>query len=150
MVSEKEFLGEHHFNMDSKGRITLPARFREELGEGFYVTKGYDKCLSIYDSENWKVFKDKLMKYPDTNKNARFVKRSFLAGVDKPVPDKQGKILISLNHREYAALTKEVVIIGAGDHIEIWDQNNWTAYCSEEAMSLEDAAEALGKMECEK
>ncbi len=143
MVCEKEFIGEYRFNMDSKGRITLPARYREELGEGFYVTKGFDGCLSIYDSENWKVFKDKLMGYSDTSSHARFVKRTFLSGVDKPVPDKQGKILISLSHREYAGLSKEVVILGAGDHIEIWNQEAWTAYNNNEAMSLESAAEKL-------
>lgn len=146
-MNEKEFFGEHRFNMDSKGRITLPARFREELGEGFYVTRGYDKCLSIYDNENWQLFKARLMKYPDTNKSARFLKRTFLSGVDKPVPDKQGKILISMSHREYASLIKEVVIIGAGDHIEIWNQENWSAYNSGGEMSLEAAAEELDNME---
>lgn len=147
MAEEKEFIGEFKFNMDSKGRVTLPARYREELGDGFYVTKGYDECLSIYDKENWARFSAKLRSYPNTNKAARFVQRTFLSGVDNPVPDKQGKILISMTHREYAHLSKEVVIMGVGDHIEIWDQEVWNAYSSGDAMSLEEAAAELDRLE---
>lgn len=144
---DKEFIGEFKFNMDSKGRVTLPARYREELGEGFYVTKGYDECLSVYDKENWARFSAKLRSYPSTNRAARFVQRAFLSGVDSPVPDKQGKILISQPHREYAHLSKAVVIMGVGDHIEIWDEETWNAYNSGDAMSLEEAAAELDKLE---
>lgn len=140
---EKEFLGEFCFNMDTKGRITLPVKFREELGEGFYVTKGYEGCLSVFDREHWIRFSSGIKNLPSTNKAARFVQRTFLSGADKPEPDKQGKILISLSHRQYAGLSKEVVIAGVGDHIEIWDKQRWEDYNNDESMSLEAAAEGL-------
>ena len=142
-ADEKEFLGEFCFNMDTKGRITLPVKFREELGEGFYVTKGYEGCLSVFDREHWKRFSAGIKQLPSTNKAARFVQRTFLSGADKPEPDKQGKILISISHREYAGLIKEVVIAGVGDHIEIWDKQKWEDYNNDESMSLEAAAEGL-------
>ncbi len=139
---DKEFIGEFNFNMDSKGRVTLPARYREQLGEGFYVTKGYDGCLSIYDSENWAAYRAELMSLPSTNAAARFLQRTFLSGVDRPEPDKQGKILISLSHREYAHLSKEVVIMGVGDHVEIWDKQVLNGYANGD-MTPEAAAEML-------
>ncbi len=148
MAEGKIFTGEFNFNMDAKGRVTLPVKFREMLGEGFCVTKGYDKCLSVYDRENWQRFSEKLLSYPSTNKAARFVQRVFLSGVDNPEPDKQGKILISLSHREYAGLSREVAIMGVGDHIEIWDRDEWRRYnSSDESMSLEEAAEQLDALE---
>ncbi|MGN1097319.1 MAG: division/cell wall cluster transcriptional repressor MraZ [Clostridia bacterium] len=142
-AEEKEFIGEYCFNMDTKGRITLPAKYREELGEGFYVTKGYDGCLSVYDKKQWAKFSGEIKSLPVPRRAARFSQRTFLSGADKPVPDKQGKILISLSHREYAKLTKEVVIVGVGDHIEIWDQQRWIDYNNNESMSLEQAADEL-------
>ena len=142
-ILEKEFLGEFSFSMDSKGRVTLPVKFREELGEGFYVTKGYEGCLSVFDREHWIRFSAGIKSLPSTNKAARFVQRTFLSGADKPEPDKQGKILISLSHRQYANLTKEVIIAGVGDHIEIWDKQRWEDYNNDEDMSLEAAAEGL-------
>ncbi len=142
-MAAREFIGEFNFNMDTKGRVTLPARYREQLGEGFHVTKGYDGCLSIYDRENWERFRDKLLSYPGTNIAARKLQRTFLAGVEEPVPDKQGKILLSQAHRAYAGLVKEVVIIGVGDHVEIWAKETWDAYNNDGGLSLEEAAERL-------
>ncbi len=142
---EKEFLGRYFFNMDSKGRVTLPAKLREELGEGFYVTNGYEGCLNIYDRRGWAEFSGKIRRLPSTNKAARFMQRTFLSGADRPEPDKQGKILITPPHRQYAGLVKEVVILGVGDHIEIWDLQRWNDYNSDN-MSLEEAAEELDKL----
>lgn len=139
----KEFIGEFNMNMDSKGRVTLPAKYRELLGEGFHITRGYDGCLSVYDRENWVAFRDKLLSYPVTNAAARTVQRMFLAGVEEPTADKQGKILLSQAHRAYAGLVKEVVIIGVGNHIEIWAKEKWEAYNNGASMSLEEAAERL-------
>lgn len=143
-VREKEFLGRFFFNMDSKGRITLPAKLREELGEGFYVTNGYEGCLNIYDSRGWAEFSGKIKRLPPTNKAARFMQRTFLSGADRPEPDKQGKILITPPHRQYAGLSKEIVILGVGDHIEVWDLQRWNDYNSDN-MSIEEAAEELDK-----
>lgn len=143
VIEEKEFIGEFSFSMDTKGRITLPIKYREILGEGFYVTKGYDGCLSVYDKEQWVRFSSEIKGLPITSRAARFTQRNFLSGADKPVPDKQGKILISQSHREYAGLTKEVVIVGVGNHIEIWDQQRWLDYNNNDAMSLEQAADEL-------
>ncbi len=142
---EREFIGEYYFNMDTKGRVTLPARYRELLGDGFYVTKGYDGCLNVYDRQQWIRFRNEIQALPDTNRAARFSKRNFLTGADKPVPDKQGKILIALSHREYAKLTKEVVVMGVGDHVEIWDKQRWIDYNNDESMNLEIAADELDK-----
>ncbi len=139
---EKEFIGKYFFSMDSKGRITLPVKFREELGEGFYVTNGFEGSLSVFDRESWAAFSGKIKRLPITSKPARFLKRTFLSGADRPEPDKQGKILISPPHREFAGLTKDVVILGVGDHIEIWDQQRWMDY-NDGNMSVEDAAEEL-------
>lgn len=144
-IREKEFLGRFFFNMDSKGRITLPAKLREELGDGFYVTNGYEGCLNIYDKVGWTEFSGKIKRLPSTNKAARFMQRTFLSGADRPEPDKQGKILITPPHRQYAGLTKEIVILGVGDHIEVWDLQRWNDYNSDN-MSLEEAAEELDKL----
>ncbi len=142
---EKEFIGKYFFSMDSKGRITLPVKFREALGEGFYVTNGYEGSLSVFDRESWAAFSAKIKKLPSTNRAARFMQRTFLSGADRPEPDKQGKILISPPHRQYAGLTRDVVILGVGDHVEIWDQQRWDDYNADN-MSIEEAAEELDKL----
>lgn len=142
MAEFKEFIGSVEVNMDSKGRIVLPVKYRELLGDGFHVTRGYDGCLSVYDKENWVEFYDKLMSYPDTNPAARIMQRKFLSGVEEPVPDKQGKILLSQSLREFAGLTKEVVVAGAGNRVEIWDKHRWEEY-NNSGMTIEEAAAQL-------
>lgn len=138
------FVGEYAHNIDAKGRIIIPAKLREQLGEHFMITKGLDGCLAVYTMEGWKEFESKIASLPTNQKSARYLQRTFLSGAAEAEPDKQGKVLITPPHREFAALTKEVIIIGAGSHAEIWDAQKWAEYTqSDVEMSLEDAAEAL-------
>ncbi|MCH5187450.1 MAG: division/cell wall cluster transcriptional repressor MraZ [Oscillospiraceae bacterium] len=145
MAEFKEFIGSAEVNMDSKGRIVLPVKYRELLGEGFHVTRGYDGCLSVYDKENWEEFRDKLLSYRSTNAAARLIQRKFLSGVEEPVPDKQGKILLSQQLRDFAGLTKEVIVAGAGNRVEIWDKQRWEEY-NNGGMSIEEAAAQLDEL----
>ena len=102
------FVGEYSHNIDSKGRIIIPARFREQLGDRFIITKGFENCLFVYPMEEWEKLSDSLSKLPSNQKSARFLQRMFLSGASEAEPDKQGKVLITQPHREHAGLTKEV------------------------------------------
>ena len=113
------FMGEYNHTIDAKGRLIVPSKFREILGDVFVVTKGLDGCLFVYDNEEWKRFEEKLRSLPITNKEARQFVRFFLAGATEAEVDKQGRILIPNVLREFAALTKDVVLVGVGSRIEI-------------------------------
>ena len=119
------FVGEYSHSLDSKGRLIIPSRFREALGDTFMVTKGLDGCLSIYDMEGWKNLESKLQALPLTNANARKFTRFMLGGAIECEVDKQGRILIPANLREFAHLTKDVALVGVGGRIEIWDKETW-------------------------
>lgn len=141
------FVGEFSHNIDSKGRIIMPVKFREQLGEHFMITKGLDGCLFVYPMEEWDKVAENLSKLPSNQKNARFLQRTFLSGASEAEPDKQGKVLITQPHREYAQLKKEVIIIGVSKRVEIWDAELWKNYSmpqeSEEFMTAEEAAESM-------
>ena len=138
------FVGEYSHNIDAKGRIIIPAKFREQLGEQFMITRGFEGCLFVYPMDVWEELADNLSKLPSNQKSARHLQRVFLSGAAEAEPDKQGKVLITLNHREHAGLTKEVTIIGVSKRIEIWDAQRWREYShNEEEMSVEQAAESL-------
>ena len=138
------FVGEYSHNIDAKGRIIIPAKFREQLGEQFMITRGFEGCLFVYPMDTWEELADNLAKLPSNQKSARHLQRVFLSGAAEAEPDKQGKVLITLNHREHAGLTKEVVIIGVSKRVEIWDAQRWRDYSqNEEEMSVEQAAENL-------
>ena len=113
------FIGEYQHTIDPKGRVILPAKFREELGEKFVVTKGLDNCLFVYPNEEWKNLEQKLRTLPLTSKEARAFIRFFFAGAAECEVDKQGRILIPSNLREHAKLDKELVIIGVSTRVEI-------------------------------
>lgn len=135
--------GQYAHNIDAKGRLFIPARLREELGQTFHVTIGLDHCLSIYSDENWNILVEKIHEMP-YNK-ARGLRVLSANAVDCE-PDAQGRILIPAKLREYAGLQKEVVVIGSFDRAEIWNAERWAR---EEAMafesgSLEQAMEELG------
>ena len=116
------FMGEYNHTIDAKGRLIVPSKFRESLGDIFVVTKGLDGCLFVYDNEEWNVFEEKLKSLPLTNKDARTFVRFFLAGAAEVEVDKQGRILVPGVLREFAGLKKDVVLIGVGSRIEIWDR----------------------------
>jgi len=126
------FLGEYQHSVDAKGRLIVPSKFRDGLGESFVVTKGLDKCLFAYAKEEWKVFEDKLKQLPLTNVGARRFVRFFFAGAIECEMDNQGRIMIPANLREYAELKKDVVSIGVNNRIEIWNRENWTEYNNED------------------
>lgn len=119
------FMGEYSHTIDAKGRLIIPSRFREQLGEEFVLTKGLDGCLSIYPMDEWTAFEEKLRALPLTNKNARTFSRFFVAGATTCELDKQGRILVPATLREFAGLEKDVVLTGSLNRIEIWSKAKW-------------------------
>ena len=137
------FLGEYQHSIDTKGRLIVPAKFREGLGEHFVVTKGLDNCLFAYPQEEWKVFEEKLKQLPLTSSGARKFVRFFFAGAVECDLDNQGRIILPANLREYAGLKKDIVSIGVNNRIEIWNKEKWTTYNSEENISADEIAENM-------
>ena len=119
------FMGEYTHSIDIKGRVIVPAKFRDDLGEHFVVTKGLDGCLFVYDNKEWAAFEEKLKTLPLTNKEARAFVRFFLAGAATVEVDKQGRILLPNVLREFAKLDKEAVLVGVGSRVEIWSKESW-------------------------
>lgn len=136
------FMGEYNHTIDAKGRLIIPSKFREALGDEFVVTKGLDGCLFVYPNEEWSAFEEKLRTLPLTNKNARQFSRFFLAGAALCEVDKQGRILIPGVLREFAQLEKEVVLVGVLSRIEIWSRAKW-----EESNVYDDMDEIAEHME---
>jgi len=122
------FSGEYQHTIDAKGRIIMPVKFRDALGEKFVVTKGLDRNLLVYSMEEWQKFYEKLSTLPLANKNSRGFARLFLAGAIECETDKQGRILLTQPLKEYASLIKDVTVIGNGDKLEIWSTENWNEY----------------------
>ena len=137
------FIGEYEHTVDAKGRVIMPVKLREEMGEKFIVTKGQEGCLFAYSQNEWKNFEEKLRTFPLTNKDARALKRFFLARATECELDKQGRFLINSNLREFAGLEKEVVIIGVLDKIEIWSKEKWLKYSEEENLAADEIAERI-------
>ena len=119
------FMSEYNHSIDPKGRVIVPVKFRESLGTEFVVTKGLDGCLFVFPNEEWNIFEEKLKSLPMSNKDARKFVRFFLAGAAVVELDKQGRILIPPVLRECAGLEKDVVVVGVGNRVEIWDKGRW-------------------------
>lgn len=119
------FMGEHSHTIDAKGRLFIPAKFREELGSPFILTKGMDNNLTIYPMEQWEKFMDQLESLPLTYKETRTFRRFFTARATECELDKQGRVLVSTKLREYAGLVKDVVLTGNISNIEIWSKERW-------------------------
>ncbi len=119
------FNGEYAHTIDDKGRFTMPTKLRDAFRDGFYITRGLDGCLNMYDSEQWKVFETKLASLPTTSKSARDFVRFFVSGAVDSAYDKQGRVLLPPNLREYAKLDKDIVIAGVINYCEIWDAAAW-------------------------
>jgi len=137
------FLGEHQHTVDAKGRLIIPSRFREGLGEKFVLTKGLDTCLFAYPQEEWAILARKMRSLPMTRSDARAFVRFFFSGATECEIDKQGRILIPANLREYAGLKKEVVVIGVSSRVEIWARDRWETYSTESVSSVEEIAEKI-------
>ncbi|MCH6196794.1 division/cell wall cluster transcriptional repressor MraZ [Corynebacterium mastitidis] len=140
------FLGTYTPKLDDKGRLTLPAKFRDELAGGLMVTKGQDHSLAVYPREEFAERARKAAAVSRTNPEARAFIRNLAASADEQRPDGHGRITLSAAHRSYAGLTKECVVIGSVDFLEIWDAESWAAYQkeTEEAFSAADADDVLG------
>ena len=136
-------IGEYEHSLDVKGRLIMPAKLREDMGEKFIITKGLDGCLFGFSQNEWLSFEEKLKTLPLTNKNARDFVRFFLSGAIECEIDKQGRFLIASNLREYANMEKDVVIIGVGTRLEIWNKDKWKNYNSDENISADEIAENM-------
>ena len=134
-------IGEYEHSLDVKGRLIMPSKLREDMGEKFIITKGLDSCLFVFSQNEWVKFEEKLKTLPLTNKNARDFVRFFLSGATECEIDKQGRFLIPNNLRTAASLEKEVVIIGVGTRLEIWDKATWEK-CDEDIL-VDDIAENM-------
>ncbi len=137
------FMGEYHHVIDDKGRLIIPSKFRYELGETFIVTKGLEGCLFVYPKNEWEVIVSKLKTLPFTKKDARTFMRFFLSGATECEFDKQGRINITSPLAEYADLTKECVIIGVNDRLEIWSKEKFNDFFKGNEDNLSDVAENL-------
>ena len=134
-------IGEYEHSLDAKGRLIMPSKLREDIGEKFIITKGLDGCLFAFSIEEWKIFEQKLRSLPISNKDARAFSRFFFAGAIDCEIDKQVRFLISSNLRDFAELTKEVVIIGMDSRIEIWSKEKWQK-CDDD-ISADEIAEKM-------
>lgn len=141
------FYGEYHHTLDKKNRLIIPARFREpiqEMGvEKLYVTRGLDECLFVFAEEEWKAQENKFRAMPFTKREVRKFKRLFFSGAVEAVPDKQWRILIPDYLKEYACLSKDVMIIGLSNRVEIWDKKKWEDFYKTSKENYEDIAENL-------
>ena len=136
-------MGEFHHNIDDKGRLIIPSKFRSELGEKFIITKGLDKCLFIYSLTEWNKIIEKLSSLQFTKKNVRAFERAFIGGASTIEFDKQGRINITSPLVHYANIDKECVIIGVNERLEIWSKEEFENYMKENEESLEEITEDL-------
>ncbi len=132
-------IGQYQHNIDVKSRVIVPAKFREDLGERFYVTKGLDGCLFVLSEEGWKHLQDKIVAMPISK--ARQLQRFFFSGAAEVEPDKQGRILIPQPLKDYAGIEKDVTFIGTGDRAEIWSTVRWTEFNND--LTQDSIAEAM-------
>ena len=138
-----QFMGEYNHSIDAKGRIIVPSKFREKLGDRFVVTKGLDGCLWVFSTAEWETFSDKLTSLPVARRDARNFSRFFLAGATEAETDKMGRILLPQVLRDYAKLEKDAVLIGAGTRVEIWNKEAWTEVSTFD--NVDDLAEQMGE-----
>ena len=137
------FLGTHNPKLDDKGRIILPAKFRHELAEGLVVTRGQEKCLYVFSASEFSELHDKIRQAPVTSKSARDFLRVFLSGASDETPDSQNRITLPMALREYAGLSKDLTVIGAGNRVEIWDTSAWDTYLAQHEESFSNTTEEV-------
>jgi len=136
-------MGEYQHSVDAKGRLIVPAKFREALGEAFVVTRGLDNCLFGYPMNEWRKLEEKLKDLPMTKKDTRAFARFFFSGATEVEIDKQGRINIPATLMQHAHLVKECVVLGVSNRIEIWAKDRWEAYFSESEQSFNEIAENM-------
>lgn len=140
------FIGEYSHNLDAKGRLIVPSKFREELHASFILTRGLDGCLTIYSLDQWSKIFEEINKLPDTKKATRQYVRVLTSNASECILDNQGRILIPANLAKAVNISKECTVVGANDHIEIWDTATWNAYFDEASKNFEDVAENLSDL----
>ncbi|MFM1757963.1 MAG: hypothetical protein RL193_540 [Actinomycetota bacterium] len=137
------FLGTHEPKLDEKGRLILPAKFREELATGLVITKGQERCLYVFPQSEFVNITETLRQAPVTQKAARDYSRVMFAGAHDEIPDRQGRVTIPQSLREYASLKKVCVVIGANTRVEIWDSKAWNEYLADREKNFADVSEEV-------
>ena len=137
------FLGQFEHAIDEKGRLIVPAKFREKLGGEFVITFGLDVCLFVYPLEEWKTLAENLKSLPLGQRDARAFKRILFSQATNCSLDEQGRVIIMKYLRDYAQIKKEVIVVGVSDRIEIWGKERWQEYSKEIESSFEDIAERI-------
>ncbi|MFB5677311.1 division/cell wall cluster transcriptional repressor MraZ [Paenibacillus terreus] len=137
------FMGEFQHSMDDKGRLTIPSKFREALGASFVVTRGLDQCLFVYPMEEWALMEQKLKALPMMKADARAFSRFFFSGATECELDKQGRVNLPANLRDYAKLDKDCVVLGVSSRVEIWSKDTWEQYFNQSEETFNDIAEKL-------
>jgi len=137
------FLGTYAPRLDEKGRLILPAKFRDELESGIVVTRGQERCLYVFATKDFEQMHERIRQAPVTSKQARDYLRVFLSGANAEVPDKQHRVTIPAGLRAYAGLDRDVTVIGAGNRAEIWDTAAWESYYGEQESAFADTAEEV-------
>src|SRR5690606_34637064 len=133
----------YQHSIDDKGRLTIPAKFRDALGPTFVITRGLDNCLFVYPQKEWAAMEQKLKALPLMKSDARAFTRFFLAGATECELDRQGRVNIPANLREHAGLDKDCVVIGVSSRVEIWSKENWESYSKMSEQSFNEIAEKL-------
>ncbi|MDE7056340.1 division/cell wall cluster transcriptional repressor MraZ [Lactobacillus intestinalis] len=141
------FMGEYHHNLDSKGRLIIPAKFRSQIGEKMILTRGMEGCIFGYTVSAWQKIESKLAHLPLTKRNVRKFMRMFYSGAMESGFDKQGRVNLTTTLKEHAGLIKECVIIGVSDRIEIWSKERWNSFSDEAIEDYDDIAENLDDIE---
>lgn len=137
------FFGTYTPRLDDKGRLFLPAKFRDELAEGLVITRGQERCLYVWSMEEFGKLTERLREAPVTNKATRDYVRMFFAGASNETPDKQGRITVPPMLREYASLQRDCIVIGAMNRIEIWDATSWQTYSDEQEQAFADLSDEV-------
>lgn len=135
------FLGTHHPRLDEKGRLILPAKFREELSEGLVLTRGQERCIYVFSMSEFERVHEQMRAAPISSRQARDYNRIFLSGASDEVPDKQGRITIPPALRTYAGLDRDLAVIGAGSRAEIWAADAWDSYLTEKETAFSETDE---------
>lgn len=137
------FMGEFQHSLDDKGRLIIPAKFREDLGDKFIVTRGLDNCLFVYPMSQWKVLEENIKKLPTSHADTRAFVRMFFSGAVEAELDKQGRIVIPQHLRDHARIEKDAYVIGVSTKVEIWAKSAWEQYSSQAQQSYENIAETI-------
>lgn len=137
------FLGTHQPRLDEKGRLFLPAKFRDELAGGLVITKGQERCLYVFPAAEFASMTERMAAAPVTSKAGRDYMRVLFAGAEDEIPDRQGRVMIPAGLRTYAGLERDVVVIGANTRLEIWDRPTWETYLQQQEQTFADLSEEV-------